>query len=64
MQTGYLKVARIQNTKAGFEAIVYELAGKAYLGLVLGSTSLYSLLNLIDDDSAMEILAAIAGLIG
>ena len=61
-QTGYLKPAKIQNTKAGFEATVYELTAKAYLGLMLDSISLENLLNRIDEDSATEILAAIAGL--
>jgi len=63
-QTGYLKPAKIQNTKAGFEATVYELTARAYLGLMLDSISLESLLNRIDEDSAMEILTAIAGMNG
>ena len=61
-QTGYLKPAKIKNTKAGFEAIVYELTARAYLGLILDSISLEILLNRIDEDSAMEILTAIAGM--
>jgi DNA-binding MarR family transcriptional regulator len=61
-QTGYVKIVKVQSTKAGFEATVYELSAKAYLALMLDSISLENLLNRIDDDSATEILAAIAGL--
>ena len=61
-QTGYLKASKIETTKAGFEAASYELTTKAYLALMLDSTSLENLLSQIDEDSATEILAAIAGL--
>jgi hypothetical protein len=61
-QTGYLKPAKIQNTKAGFEAAVYELTARAYLALMLDSISLENLLSRVDEDSATEILAAIAAL--
>jgi len=61
-QTGYVKIVKVQSTKAGFEATVYELSAKAYLALMLASISLENLLNRIDEDSATEILAAIAGL--
>ena len=56
------ETSKIQNTKAGFEATVYELIARAYLGLMLDSISLENLLNRIDKDSATEILAATAGL--
>ena len=61
-QIGYVKTAKIQITKAGFEATVYELTAKAYLALMLDSISLENLLNRVDEDSATEILGAIAGL--
>jgi hypothetical protein len=57
-----VKIVNVQSTKAGFEATVYELSAKAYLALMLASISLENLLNRIDEDSATEILAAIAGL--
>ena len=63
-QTGYLKPTKIQHTKAGFEATVYELTARAYLGIMLDSISLENLLNRMDEDSAMEILTAILGLKG
>jgi DNA-binding PadR family transcriptional regulator len=63
-QTGYLKTAKIENTKAGFEAAVYELTARTYLALMLDSISLENLLNRIDEDSATEILATIAGFSG
>ena len=59
-QTGYLKTAKIEITKAGFETSVYELTARTYLALMLCSTSLENLLNQIDDDSATTILAVIA----
>jgi len=62
-QLGYVKGVRIRSTKAGFEAVLYELTSRAYVALLLNSISLEELLNRIDEDSATEILAAIARLI-
>ena len=58
-QLGYAKEVRVKSTKAGFEATEYELAAKAYLALLLDSINLDDLLNRMDEDIALEILAAI-----
>ena len=58
---GYVKEARVKNTKAGFEAIEYELTAKAYLSLALDSINLEDLLNRIDEVVALEILTAVTG---
>jgi vacuolar-type H+-ATPase subunit F/Vma7 len=55
----YVKAVSTQNTRAGFEATIYELTKKAYLVLMLNSTNLESLVNRIDDNIASQILAAI-----
>jgi hypothetical protein len=58
-KTGYVRKDNIQNTKAGFGAMVYELSIKAYLALLLYANSLENLLNKISENSALEILSAI-----
>jgi hypothetical protein len=61
-QLGYLKEANIKSTKAGFEAIEYELTTRTYLALLLDSVSIEDLLNRMDEDVASEILALMATL--
>ena len=61
-QLGFVKEVGVKSTKAGFEAIEYELAIRAYLALMLDSINLEDLLNRMDQDVASEILAAIATL--
>jgi hypothetical protein len=61
-QTGYVKAVSIQNTKAGFEAAVYELTARAYLALMLNSINIDDLLNRMNEDIASEILAALSEL--
>jgi hypothetical protein len=58
----YVKEARVKSTKAGFEATEYELTARAYLALMLDSIKLEDLLNRIDEDAAIEILAAMTTL--
>jgi hypothetical protein len=58
-QLGYLRIVRVQHTKAGFDALVYELTTKAYLVHLLNSISIEELVNQIDENSATEVLAAI-----
>jgi hypothetical protein len=59
---GYVKEAHVKSTKAGFEATEYELTAKACLALMLDSTKLEDLLNRMDEDVALEILAAMTTL--
>jgi hypothetical protein len=56
-QLGYARAFRTRCTKAGFEANVYELTFKAYLVMILDFKDIETLLNLMDDNSASEILA-------
>ena len=55
---GYVKEARVKSTKAGFEAVEYELAARACLALILDSAKLEDLLDRMDEDGALEILTA------
>jgi hypothetical protein len=61
-QTGYLKVYEVQTSKSGFQKVIYELTARAYLALMLSSISLEDMLSQIGEDSAVEILATLAGL--
>ena len=61
-QLGYIKEVRVKSTKAGFEAVEYELTIRTYLALFLDSVSIEDLLNRMDEDLASEVLAAIATL--
>jgi len=54
--------ARVKSAKAGFEATEYELTARAYLALMLYSIKLEDLLNRIDEDVALQILAAMTTL--
>ena len=56
-QLGYLKGVNVKSTKAGFEAVEYELTARAFLALMLDSINLEDLLSRIDEDVAVEILA-------
>jgi len=49
---------RVKSTKAGFEATEYELTTRTYLALMLDSINPEDLLNRMDDDAALDILAA------
>ena len=54
---GYLEEVDVKNTKAGFEAAVYQLTDKAYLALALSLVSLEDLLQQVDKTEALSILA-------
>jgi hypothetical protein len=60
---GYAREAGIKKTKAGFEATEYELTMRAYLALILDSIKLEDALERIDEEIAVEVLAALANLI-
>jgi hypothetical protein len=62
-QADYLRIVGIHNTKAGFEAMIYELTAKALLTVVLDSFSSEELLDIMTQDVALEILAAIVTLL-
>jgi len=59
---GYVKALNTKDTKAGFEATVYELTSNAYLAIILDSSSMDNLLERMGEDVASEILIAISGL--
>ena len=61
-QQGYVKEVNVKSTKAGFEATEYELTTRTYLALMLDSSNLEDLLNRMDEDIALEILAAMSTL--
>jgi Fe2+ or Zn2+ uptake regulation protein len=58
-ESGYINKTAAKKTKAGFQAIVYELATKSYLAMLLNSLDLNQLLSKVHDDNAETILAAI-----
>lgn len=62
-QTGYLRIVNILIAKAGSEKAVYNLTAKSYLALKLDSNNIEELLNRMDENTILEILAAIARLV-
>lgn len=54
---GYVIEAGFKKTKAGFEAIEYELSAKAYLVLLLDSVTLENLVTNVSEELAIELLA-------
>lgn len=58
-QSGYLVTFSVRRTKAGFNAVLYCLAKKACLAIVLGSISFDNFIDQVDDQSAEVLLAVI-----
>jgi hypothetical protein len=55
----YIQRTGSKNTKAGFQASIYDLTSKAYLALVLGLVNLDDLLWRVDDAEAQEITVVV-----
>jgi hypothetical protein len=49
--------AAVRETRAGFQATVYELGVKAYLAILFNSISLDEMLKRVDNKVALTILA-------
>ena len=58
-ESGFVKRAGLRRTKAGFEASTYELTTRAHLAILLDSTNLEDLINELDEDDALMVLATI-----
>jgi len=58
-ESGYTQKMGVKKTKAGFEAIIYELTAKAYLAILLNSINLDELVMRADEATASAILAAV-----
>ena len=59
-ESEYIKKKRSIETKAGFEANTYELSARTYLALALDSISLEELLELCDEENAIQFIADLA----
>jgi DNA-binding Lrp family transcriptional regulator len=59
-ETGYIKKIGVKKTKTGSQAIIYDLANRAYLAILLNSINLDELVMRIDEATASAIMAAIA----
>jgi Fe2+ or Zn2+ uptake regulation protein len=58
-ELGYIRKVAFKETKAGFEAAIYEITTKAYLAILLNSVDLEKMLVLIDEADATEILVSL-----
>ena len=58
-ESGYIKKTGVKKTKAGFEAIIYELTARVYLAILLNSTNLDDLIMHADEAIASAILGDI-----
>ena len=56
-EQGYLKKVGETRTKAGFEASLYELTAKAYLALLLKNLNFETLLERINEQTALALIA-------
>ena len=56
-EQGYLKKAGETRTKAGFQASLYELTAKAYLALLLKNINFETLLERINEKTALALIA-------
>ena len=54
---GYLKKVGKTRTKAGFQAPLYELTAKAYLALLLKNLNFETLLERINEQTALALIA-------
>ena len=59
-RVGCIEKIGTKKTKAGFEASIYELATKAYLGMLLNCVDLEDLFERVDETTASTILAIIS----
>jgi hypothetical protein len=53
---GYIRAAGSKKTKAGFETSVHELTARAYLAMLLNSTSLEDLIMRLDEERTEQVL--------
>lgn len=58
-ETGYIKKIGVKKTKTGSEAIIYDLAARAYLAMLLNSINLDKLVMQVDEVAALIILGDI-----
>jgi uncharacterized protein YlbG (UPF0298 family) len=55
-ESGYIRKTNVRRTKAGFEAVIYQLNNKAYLALLLNHIDVDQLLAKISDAGAQTIM--------
>ena len=58
-ETGYIKKIGIKKTKTGSQAIIYDLAARAYLAMLLNPINLDKLVMQVDEVAALIILGDI-----
>jgi len=58
-ETGYIKKIGVKKTKTGSQAIIYDLAARAYLAILLNSINLDKLVMQVDEVAASIILGDI-----
>ena len=58
-ETGYIKKIGVKKTKTGSQAIIYDLAARAYLAMLLNSINLDKLVMQVDEVAALIILGDI-----
>lgn len=58
-EDGYVKKVGVQKTKAGFEAVIYDLTAKVYLATLLNTINLNELIKQADETTATQILSDI-----
>ena len=61
-EQGYLKKVGKIRTKAGFQASLYELTAKAYLALLLKNLNFETLLERINEKTALTLIAELVKL--
>jgi Fe2+ or Zn2+ uptake regulation protein len=58
-ESGYIRKAGVKETKAGFQASLYEMTDKAYLAIMFDCISIEDLLKRVDDSNAQVLLASL-----
>jgi DNA-binding PadR family transcriptional regulator len=58
-ETGYIEKIGVKKTKTGSQAIIYDLAARAYLAMLLNSIKLDKLVMQVDEVAALIILGDI-----
>ncbi len=59
VQSGYIEKTGQKTTKAGFQAIIYEITNKALLAMLLNSVDIENLLSQINEENAQTIIGDI-----
>jgi len=58
-ETGYLRKTGLKKTKAGLEAVLFEITTRAYIALLLNTLNIDGLIGELDEPTALTLLSSL-----